>query len=268
MSATARRIGPIRPIRCPRISAFSSIPTRSTGWSPDRGFHGARAVLAEAGLAKTINGPIPYAPDGNPLMGPMPGVPNAFEACVFTFGIAQGGGAGKVLAEWITEGDRMGHVVLRPAPLHRLHRPRLLRRQGDGGLRPRIRHAFPMAPLARRPDRKLSPVHDRVKRWAARWAPMPAGNGPTGSRSRATTHRGSDPDLEPRRPVGAAHPRGMRGGARHAAFSTCRVSRGSPEGPGARRLALGKIAGGLPKPGRMNAGLFPRRRGRILTEMS
>jgi dimethylglycine dehydrogenase len=61
-------------------------------------------VLAEAGLAKTINGPIPYAPDGNPLIGPMPGVPNAFEACVFTFGIAQGGGAGKVLAEWITEG--------------------------------------------------------------------------------------------------------------------------------------------------------------------
>jgi dimethylglycine dehydrogenase len=63
-------------------------------------------VLAEAGLAKTINGPIPYAPDGNPLIGPMPGVPNAFEACVFTFGIAQGGGAGKVLAEWITEGRR------------------------------------------------------------------------------------------------------------------------------------------------------------------
>ena len=40
----------------------------------------------------------------NPLIGPMPGVRNAFEACVFTFGIAQGGGAGKVLAEWITEG--------------------------------------------------------------------------------------------------------------------------------------------------------------------
>ena len=34
----------------------------------------------------------------------MPGVPNAFEACVFTFGIAQGGGAGKVLAERVTEG--------------------------------------------------------------------------------------------------------------------------------------------------------------------
>ncbi|MFX0546165.1 GcvT family protein [Roseovarius sp. S1116L3] len=62
-------------------------------------------LLGQAGINKVINGPIPYAPDGLPLLGPMPGVPNAFEACVFTFGIAQAGGAGKVLAEWITEGS-------------------------------------------------------------------------------------------------------------------------------------------------------------------
>ena len=62
-------------------------------------------VLGRAGISKVINGPIPYAPDGNPLIGPMPGVPGAFEACVFTFGIAQGGGAGKLLAEWVTEGQ-------------------------------------------------------------------------------------------------------------------------------------------------------------------
>ena len=35
----------------------------------------------------------------------MPGVKNAFEACVFTFGIIQAGGAGKLMAEWITEGE-------------------------------------------------------------------------------------------------------------------------------------------------------------------
>jgi dimethylglycine dehydrogenase len=74
------------------------LDTRSrTPWSACRCWRG--------GVSKVINGPIPYAPDGNPLIGPMPGVPNAFEACVFTFGIAQGGGAGKVLAEWITEGQ-------------------------------------------------------------------------------------------------------------------------------------------------------------------
>lgn len=62
-------------------------------------------LLGSVGLTRVVNGPIPYTPDGNPLIGPMPGVPNAFEACVFTFGVVQGGGAGKVLAEWITEGE-------------------------------------------------------------------------------------------------------------------------------------------------------------------
>ncbi len=62
-------------------------------------------ILGSAGVQKVINGPIPYTPDGNPLVGPMPGVPNAFEACVFSFGIVQAGGAGKILAEWITEGE-------------------------------------------------------------------------------------------------------------------------------------------------------------------
>jgi dimethylglycine dehydrogenase len=40
-----------------------------------------------------------------PLIGPMPGVPNAFEACTFTFGIVQAGGAGKLISEWISEGE-------------------------------------------------------------------------------------------------------------------------------------------------------------------
>lgn len=61
-------------------------------------------ILGEGGVSRVINGPIPYTPDGNPLIGPMPGVPNAFEACVFSFGIAQAGGAGKVLAEWVVDG--------------------------------------------------------------------------------------------------------------------------------------------------------------------
>jgi dimethylglycine dehydrogenase len=62
-------------------------------------------LLGEAGIGRNINGPIPYAPDGRLLVGPMPGVKNAFEAHSFTFGIAQGGGAGKVMAEWIMYGE-------------------------------------------------------------------------------------------------------------------------------------------------------------------
>ena len=62
-------------------------------------------MLATGGVQKVINGPIPYAPDGMPLVGPAPGLTNFFEACVFTFGICQAGGAGKVIAEYIVEGE-------------------------------------------------------------------------------------------------------------------------------------------------------------------
>ena len=62
-------------------------------------------LLASGGITRVVNGPIPYTPDGLPLIGPMPGVPNAFEACTFTFGIVQAGGAGKLISEWISEGE-------------------------------------------------------------------------------------------------------------------------------------------------------------------
>jgi dimethylglycine dehydrogenase len=62
-------------------------------------------ILGTAGITRVVNGPIPYTPDGLPLLGPMPGVPNAFDACVFTFGIVQAGGAGKMMAEWLIEGE-------------------------------------------------------------------------------------------------------------------------------------------------------------------
>src|SRR5690606_5598946 len=61
--------------------------------------------LGSVGIQKVINGPIPYTPDGNPLIGPAPGLRNFYECCVFSFGIVQGGGAGKALAEWIVEGE-------------------------------------------------------------------------------------------------------------------------------------------------------------------
>ena len=62
-------------------------------------------ILGSAGITRVVNGPIPYAPDGLPLIGPMPGVAGAFECCVFTFGIVQAGGAGKLMAEIIIEGE-------------------------------------------------------------------------------------------------------------------------------------------------------------------
>ncbi|KAB2882259.1 MAG: FAD-dependent oxidoreductase [Albidovulum sp.] len=228
-------------------------------------------LLGSAGVSKVINGPIPYAPDGNPLIGPMPGVPNAFEACVFTFGIAQAGGAGKVLAEWVTEGatewdmwscdprrftdytDRdyciakgmevYGHEYAMHFPWHR----------------------WPAAP-----DRKMSPVHDRVKALGGQmdayggWERANWFAGPGDDLSEAATQtwnragpweaRIRDEALAVRDGVGVLDLPG---------FSRFHLS-----GSGAGEWLLGQVAGGLPKPGRLSLAYFPDDRGRIVTEMS
>ncbi len=62
-------------------------------------------LLARAGIKRGVNGPIPYSPDGNPYIGPEPGLRNFFHCNNFSFGITQGGGAGKALAEWVVHGQ-------------------------------------------------------------------------------------------------------------------------------------------------------------------
>jgi dimethylglycine dehydrogenase len=61
--------------------------------------------LAEAGIKTVINGPFTFAPDGNPLVGPVPGLRGFWSACAVMAGFSQGGGVGKILAEWMIEGE-------------------------------------------------------------------------------------------------------------------------------------------------------------------
>ncbi len=62
-------------------------------------------AMANAGIKKTINGPFTFAPDGNPLVGPIKGVRNYWVACAVMAGLSQGGGVGLSLANWMVDGD-------------------------------------------------------------------------------------------------------------------------------------------------------------------
>jgi dimethylglycine dehydrogenase len=57
------------------------------------------------GLKDDFNGPICYTPDGNPLVGPAPGLRNMWLAEGFSFGITAAGGTGKYLAQMMVEGE-------------------------------------------------------------------------------------------------------------------------------------------------------------------
>ena len=62
-------------------------------------------AFANAGIKDIINGPFTFAPDGNPLVGPVTGMRNYWVACGVMAGLSQGGGVGLALANWMTDGD-------------------------------------------------------------------------------------------------------------------------------------------------------------------
>ena len=62
-------------------------------------------AMATAGIKRIINGPFTFAPDGNPLVGPIRGIRNCWVACAVMAGLSQGGGVGLALANWMTTGD-------------------------------------------------------------------------------------------------------------------------------------------------------------------
>ncbi|PIV77908.1 MAG: glycine cleavage system protein T [Rhodobacteraceae bacterium CG17_big_fil_post_rev_8_21_14_2_50_63_15] len=62
-------------------------------------------VLQEAGVKTVIHGPFTFAPDGNPLVGPIPGLRGYWSACGVMAGFSQGGGVGLMLAQWMIHGE-------------------------------------------------------------------------------------------------------------------------------------------------------------------
>lgn len=228
-------------------------------------------LLGTAGVGRVINGPIPYAPDGLPLIGPMPGVPNAYEACVFTFGITQGGGAGKVLAEWITEGQTEWDMwAVDPRRYTDYTDQDYCDQKAIEVYGHEYAMHFPWHEWPAGRDKKLSPVDARVREQGGQ---MGAYNG--WERANWFAQPGDDISLE------AAHTWNRRGPWEARIREECEAvrdgvgvldlpgfSRFKFTGDGAAEWLRGRITGGLPKPGRMNLAYFADDRGRILTEMS
>lgn len=228
-------------------------------------------LLGTGGVNKVINGPIPYAPDGLPLLGPMPGVPKAFEACVFTFGIAQGGGAGKVLAEMITEGATEWDMWAVDPRRYTDYTDRdycIAKGMEVYGHEYAMHFPWHEWPAGR--DRKLSPIHDRIKQLGG---VMGAYNG--WERANWFAKPGDDTSEETTQTWNRAGPWEQRIKEEcEAVRDACGVldlpgfTRLWISGDGADDWLRGFVTGGLPKVGRMNLVYVADGRGRIVTEFS
>jgi dimethylglycine dehydrogenase len=227
--------------------------------------------LGTAGVGRNINGPIPYAPDGLPMIGPMPGVKNAFEAHSFTFGIAQGGGAGKVLSEWIMHGEtELDMWAVDPRRYtdfadHDYCLSKALETYGHEYAMHFPHHEWPAGR-----DKKLSPNHAAL---LSAGAQMGSYNG--WDRANWYAKDGDDTSEE------ATHTWERNGpwAARiKDEVEAVRDNAGVLDMPGFSRYILSgagaaewlrcQIAGALPKVGRMNLGYFADSRGRIVTEVT
>jgi dimethylglycine dehydrogenase len=62
-------------------------------------------VLQDVGIKRWVNGAFTFTPDGNPLVGPVEGIPNYWAACGCMSGFSQCAGIGLALANWIVDGD-------------------------------------------------------------------------------------------------------------------------------------------------------------------
>jgi dimethylglycine dehydrogenase len=62
-------------------------------------------ALGSAGIKTVVNGPFTFGPDGNPLIGPVPGMTNYWVAVGVMAGFCQAGGVGLCLAEWMVHGE-------------------------------------------------------------------------------------------------------------------------------------------------------------------
>ena len=123
-------------------------------------------ALETAGIKQMIDGPESFTPDGNFILGEAPEVRNFFVGAGFTaFGIASGGGAGWVLADWVMRGEQPMDLwvvdVRRFSGLHRDHtwtRERTLEAYGK-----HYTVAYPLEEYESGRPRIVSPLYERLK---------------------------------------------------------------------------------------------------------
>ena len=228
-------------------------------------------MLGEVGINKCINGPIPYTPDGNPLIGPMPGVRNAYEACVFTFGIAQSGGAGKVMAEWITEGSTEWDMwSCDPRRFTGFCDQDYCDKKGMEVYGHEYAMHFPHHEWPAARDKKHSPLHEKMNALGAQFGAFNGWERPNwfatseDDTSEAGTHTWNREGPWYARVREECHAvRDAVGILDLPGFSRYKVT-----GEKAREWLNGLTTGNIPRTGRLGLSYFSDTKGRIVTEMS
>ncbi len=209
-------------------------------------------ALGRAGIKDMINGPFTFGPDGNPMIGPVPGMKNYWVAVGVMAGFCQGGGVGLCLAEWMIDGEPSIDVwAMDVARFGEFATPEYGTIKSSENYERRFVMTFPNETLPKGRRQKTTALHDRL---IAKGAVMDASFGlehvlwfadgpddaheePTFKRSRAHDYVAAEVEAV-REAVGMIE---IANFAKHAV-----------SGSGARAFLDHICAGRVPKPGRLS----------------
>ncbi len=225
-------------------------------------------ALGRAGIRKAINGPFTFAPDGNPLVGPVRGLRNYWVACAVMAGFSQGGGIGLVLSRWMAHNDPGQDILsMDVARFGAFATPRYTSVKVPENYARRFRLAYPNEELpAGRPLRR-SPIYDRL---VAAGAVMGANFGienalwfaPAGVAPLETpSYRRSEAF-----PIVRAECRAVR--ASVGLYETSNYGKYEVTGRGARAWLDRVFASRIPRPGRLGLAPMLNEAGRIVGDLS
>jgi dimethylglycine dehydrogenase len=121
-------------------------------------------ALGRVGIRKAVNGPFTFAPDGNPLVGPIRGVKNFWVACAVMAGFSQGGGIGLVLSRWMAENDPGQDIIsMDVSRFGAFATPKYTSIKVPENYSRRFRLAYPNEELAAARPVRRSPIYDKLK---------------------------------------------------------------------------------------------------------
>ncbi len=158
--------------------------------------------LETAGVKRWVNGAFTFSPDGNPLVGPVRGVPNYWVACGVMAGFLQGGGVGKSLAEWMVQGapqaDIFGMDIARYGDFAS-NREYIRQTTGQFYSR-RFVMSYPNEQLPAGRPLRMAPAYEAMDgagaRWGSSWGmEVPLYFAPEGFREKPTLRRSNAFDL-------------------------------------------------------------------------
>ena len=208
-------------------------------------------ALQRAGIKNIINGPFTFGPDGNPMIGPVPGMTNYWVAVGVMAGFCQAGGVGLCMAEWMMDGEPSIDVwAMDVARFGEFATPEWGTIKSSENYERRFVMTFPNETLPKGRRQKTTAIYDHlIAKGAvmdqsfglehALWyadGPEDAHEEPSFRRSRAHGYVGRECAA-------------VRSGV--GCIEIANFAKHEFRGPGARAFLDGVLAGRLPKPGRI-----------------